>query len=197
MCASQPVSLARACQPQCGLCDSPSRDEVGMKKKAVLLCDIIVFCAVIVWSRVGPWDRLLGFTVYHSRGDVWLPMPPAAAAFFRSIVSTASLLFGISFLILSLLMFAMGGSSGIEKREPILYRAFYGDTLELSVKYAAFLFISFISPFFCNFMARYQVAPPMRIAGGLAISLTAFIVILTITELVARIGLQRRPVLII
>jgi hypothetical protein len=185
MCASQPVSLARACQPQCGLCDSPSRDEVGMKKKAVLLCDIIVFCAVIVWSRVGPWDRLLGFTVYHSRGDVWLPMPPAAAAFFRSIVSTASL------------MFAMGGSSGIEKREPILYRAFYGDTLELSVKYAAFLFISFISPFFCNFMARYQVAPPMRIAGGLAISLTAFIVILTITELVARIGLQRRPVLII
>ena len=124
----------------------------------------------------------------------WLPIPPAAAAFFRGIVSTGSLLFAIFLLISSLLAFYRGRSTASELRGTILYRAFYGDTFELLAKYAAFLFISFISPFLYSFTARYQVAPPLRVAGGLAISLAAFFVILAITQLAALVAFQRRPV---
>ena len=98
-----------------------------MKRNAILICDIVAFLIVVEWSLLGPWDRLLGFNVYHSRGDVWLPTPPAAADFFRAMVSTGSSLFAIFFLLTSCLIFYLGRSRGAatDEKRGILYQAFY------------------------------------------------------------------------
>jgi hypothetical protein len=166
-----------------------------MKRAAILLCDVVVCILVIGWSMLGPWDRILGFSVYHSRGDVWLPMPPAAADFFRGIVSTGTTLFAIFFLLISILIFIRGRSGGAAS-DPgggtIPYRAFYGNALQLLVKYSAVLFISFISPFFYNYMWRFAVTRPFKIAGGAAISIAAFTLVVAIAALVARAAPQRR-----
>jgi len=167
-----------------------------MRRNAILCCDIIVSLVVVEWSLLGPWDKLLGFDVYHSRGDVWLPTPPAAAAFFRGMVSTGTMLFAGFFLIASLLIFLVGRSrsaSADEKSGTVLERMFYGDARKLTVKYAVFLFISLISPFFYNWMWRFHVTRPMRIAGGCAMSIAAFIVILALAESIARVASRRRP----
>ena len=167
-----------------------------MRRNAILCCDLIVSIVVFVWSLLGPWDRLLGFNFYHSRGNVWLPTPPAAADFFRAMVSTGVLAFAIFFLLASFLTFFLGQSRGsLADRPPggILYRMFYGDSLHLIVKYFAILFITFISPFFYQYMWRFPVTRPQRIAGGAAISIALFIAILALAQLVARTAPQRQP----
>jgi hypothetical protein len=165
------------------------------RRNAILCCDIIVSLIVVEWSLLGPWDKLLGFDVYHSRGDVWLPTPPAAAAFFRGMVSTGTMVFAVFFLIASVLIFFLGRSRSAsvdEKSGTTLERMFYGDARKLAVKYAVFLLISLISPFFYNWMWRFHVTRPMRIAGGCAMSIAGFIVILALAESVARIASRRR-----
>jgi len=165
-----------------------------VRRNAILCCDIIVSLIVVEWSLLGPWDKLLGFDVYHSRGDVWLPTPPAAANFFRGMVSTGTMLFAVFFLIASILIFLMGRSrsaSADQKGGSILDQMFYGDASKLTVKYAVFLFISFISPFFYNFMWRFQVTRPMRIAGGLAISLAVFIAVMTVRAMLTPLAPSR------
>ena len=165
-----------------------------MRRNAILWCDIIVSFIVVEWSLQGPWDKLLGFNVYHSRGDVWLPTPPAAAAFFRGMVSTGTMVFAAFFLIVSVLIFLMGRSRSAsvdEKTGTILERMFYGDARKLTVKYAVFLLISVISPFFYNWMWRFHVTRPMRIAGGCAISLAVFIAVMTIVEMLTHLMPRR------
>jgi len=168
-----------------------------MRRNAILCCDIIVSLVVVEWSLLGPWDKVLGFDVYHSRGDVWLPTPPAAAAFFRGMVSTGTMVFAVFFLIASLLIFLVGRSrsaSADEKSGTVLERMFYGDARKLTVKYAVFLLISLISPFFYNWMWRFHVTRPMRIAGGCAMSIATFIVILALAESIGRVASPRQPV---
>ena len=165
-----------------------------MRRNAILCCDIIVSLIVVEWSLLGPWDKLLGFNVYHSRGDVWLPTPPAAAAFFRGMVSTGTMVFAVFFLIASVLTFFLGRSRSApvdEKSGTVLERMFYGDARKLTVKYAVFLLISLISPFFYNWMWRFHVTRPMRIAGGCAISLAVFIAVMTIVEMLTRLMPRR------
>ena len=176
------------------LCDRSVYKDVGMKRSVILLCDIIVSFIVFGWSLLGPWDRLLGFDVYHSRGDVWLPTPPAAAAFFRSMVSTGSLLFAIFFLVASVLIFFLRrspGASSDPKGGPIFFRTFDSDPLKLGGKYSAVLFISFISPFFYNFMRRFHFTRSRCIVGGFAITLAILIVVFVTAELAARIVPRR------
>jgi hypothetical protein len=168
-----------------------------MRRNAILCCDIIVLLIVVEWSSRGPWDQLLGFSVYHSRGDVWLPTPPAAANFFRGMVSTGTMLFAVFFLIASVLIFLLGRSrsASVDQKGPaILEQMFYGDSNKLIVKYADFLLISLISPFFYNFMWRFHVTRAMRIAGGLAISIAMFIAVMTIAETLTRLMPRRQPV---
>jgi hypothetical protein len=156
-------------------------------KRRILLCDCVVSLTIFAWSLLGPWDRILGFSVYRSRGNVWLPTPPAAASFFRSIVSSGSLLFAVFFLLTSVLIFSFkraGAAPGGATREGILYHAFYGSARQLFVKYSAILLISFISPY--NYMWRFHVTRSFRIAGGLAISITVFVVILFASSMVIR-----------
>ena len=165
-----------------------------MRRNAIFCCDIIVSLIVVEWSLLGPWNRLLGFDVYHSRGDVWLPTPPAAAAFFRGMVSTGTMVFALFFLIASVLIFLLGRSrsaSGDRNGGTILEQMFYGDSRKLTVKYAVFLLISLVSPFFYNWMWRFHVTRPMRIAGGCVISLAVFIAVMTIAEMLTRLTPRR------
>jgi len=159
-----------------------------MKRNVILWCDIIVFFIVVEWSRLGPWDKLLGFDVYHSRGDVWLPTPPAAAAYFRAIVSTGSSLFAIFFVLTSCLLFFLGRSRGAatDEKSGLIYRAFYGDTRKLIVKYSVVLLVSFISPFFYTFRWQFRVTREYRIASGSAMTVAAFLIVLLLAELAAR-----------
>jgi hypothetical protein len=157
-----------------------------MRRIAIVLCDVGASIVAIEWARIGPWDRMLGFNLYHSRGDVWLPTPPAAAAFFRAMVSIGVLSFAIFFLLASFLIFFLGqsrGASADDQPRGILQRMFYGDARTLLVKYFAILFISFISPFFYNLMWRVPVSHALRIAGGSAMSIAIFIVVLAIAGL--------------
>jgi hypothetical protein len=164
------------------------------RRNAILCCDIIVSLIVAEWSLYGPWDKLLGFDVYHSRGDVWLPTPLAAAAFFRGMVSTGTMVFAVFLLIASVLIFFLGRSRGAsvdEKSGTVLEQMFYGDARKLTVKYAVFLLISLISPFFYNWMWRFHVTRPMRIAGGCAISLAVFVAAMTIAAMLTRLMPRR------
>ncbi len=159
-----------------------------MRRSVILVCDIIAAVVVFEWTRLGPWNRLLGFTYYHSRGDVWLPTPPAAADYFRAMVSTGTLFFVIFFLFISLVLYAVGS------RGEIVHRVFYGDARKLSVKYFAFLLISFLSPLFYNRMWRYHLTRSGRIEGGLAITIAVFIVVLIVGELLAHLAPRRQQV---
>ena len=157
--------------------------------RRILLCDCVVSLTIFAWALLGPWDRILGFSVYRSRGNVWLPTPPAAASFFRSMVSSGSLLFAVFFLLTSVLIFYFnrrGKASDGSNREGILCHAFYGSARQLFVKYSAVLLVSFISPFFYNYMWRFHVTRSFRIAGGLAITIAVFVLILFASSLVIR-----------
>jgi hypothetical protein len=79
-----------------------------MKRRAILFLDIIVSFIIYDWSVRGPWMPLLGYTYYHSRGDVWLPTPPAAVGYFRGIVTHGSTAFAIFFLLASVILFLLG-----------------------------------------------------------------------------------------
>ena len=166
-----------------------------MKRNAILLSDIIAAFIVIEWSLYGPWDRLLGYNFYHSRGDVWLPTPVAAADFFRGMVSTGTALFLIIFLLTSCMIFVLGRPRGASADEKggVLYELFFGDASKLTVKYSAFLLVSFISPFFYGPTLRFHYTRSGRIADGLAMSLVALVIVFVIAGLAARIAPSRRP----
>jgi hypothetical protein len=83
-------------------------------------------------------------------------------------------------------------ASADEKSGTTLERMFYGDACKLTVKYAIFLLILLISPFFYNWMWRFHVTRPMRIAGGCSMSIAGFIVILALAESIGRVASRRR-----
>src|SRR5580692_9063987 len=158
-------------------------------RRRILLSDCVVSLTIFAWAMLGPWDRMLGFSVYRSRGSVVLPTPPAAASFFRSMVSSGSLLFAVFFLLTSVLILYFnrrGKASDGSNREGILCHAFYGSARQLFVKYSAVLLVSFISPFFYNYMWRFHVTRSLRIAGGLAITVAVFLLVLFASSLVTR-----------
>ena len=155
-----------------------------MKRSAILFLDIIVSLIIFEWSVKGPWLRLLGFSYYHSRGDVWLPTPPAAVGYFRGIVTSGSLAFATFFLLASALLFLRGrlrAASADIQDGGILYNEFYGTFPRLLVKYFSALSISFVAPFFYSYMRRFHGSRTFCIVGGLAISIALFIFILTFT----------------
>jgi hypothetical protein len=82
-----------------------------MRKNLILIGDVVAFGGLISWFKLGFWIDLLGFSTYHSRGDVWLPTPPAAINFLMGMVSTAAFLFGAVILLTSGLIFVFGRSS--------------------------------------------------------------------------------------
>jgi hypothetical protein len=154
---------------------------ISVKAVGGILGDVVVCGVAIVWCWLGLWVSLLGFSVYHSRGGVWLPTPPEASAFFLGMVLTGTFGFALIFLLVSSTILLVGfpaEASGRSARGHL----FYGDAYGLAVKYFAFLSSAFVSPYFYNLMWRFQGTRSFRITGGLAITCLAFIAILIAGE---------------
>ncbi len=138
-----------------------------MRRAAILSADLIISIIVALWYRFGPWIDLYGFSVYHSRGDVWLPTPPAARDFLSGMVLTATLVFVSFFVLASFLMC-------IVRRFP-LDEAFYGSSRKLLIKYCAFLLSSIGLPFALNWTHKFGTTREFYIASALGTSLLSFI----------------------
>jgi hypothetical protein len=152
-----------------------------VKAVGAFLADVVVGCVAIGWCWLGLWIGLLGFSVYHSRGDVWLPTPPEASAFFLGMVLTGTFWFALVFLLISTTILFVGFRAEASGRSTRGHRL-NGDAFGLAVKYFAFLLSAFVSPYFYNFMWRFHGSRSFRIAGGLALTLIVFTVILVAGE---------------
>ena len=148
-----------------------------MKAVGEILGDLVVCGIAIVWCWLGLWISLLGFSVYRSRGDVWLPTPPEASAFFLGMVLTGTFGFALIFLLISS-TFPLLGSRAKASGHSTRGHSFTGDPYRRSVRYFAFLVSVFLSPYFYNFMWRFHVSRSFRIAGGLAVTVFVFAAIL-------------------
>jgi hypothetical protein len=160
-----------------------------MKRNAILCLDILVSFIIYEWSAMGRWLSLFRFTYYHSRGDVWLPTPPAAIGYIRGIVTTGSIAFAIFFVLASALLYLLAaGRAASTHSQPgaIFYDAFYGSFPKLLVKYFSILSISFVAPFFYSYMRRFHRSREFCIVGGAAISILLFISILAAVGVLVR-----------
>ncbi len=149
-----------------------------MRRIEILGIDAIASIAVVLWFMLGPWIDLYGFSVYHSRGDVWLPTPPSAINFFHGMVLSGSLLLVAVFLTASCVMLLVARLTGIPddpSNGNFVYRAFFGDARKLRIKYCALFFATLLSPSLYNYMWRFHLTREGRIYGGFAMSLGIFI----------------------
>jgi hypothetical protein len=150
---------------------------ISVKAVAGFLGDVVVRGVAIGWCWLGLWINLLGFSVYHSRGGIWLQTPPEASAFFLGMVLTGTFGFALIFLLISstiLLQRSRAKAWGHSTRG----HGFYGDAYRRAIRYFAFLVSVFLSPYFYNFMWRFHGSRSLRIAGGLAVTLFVFAAIL-------------------
>jgi hypothetical protein len=151
-----------------------------------LMGDVLAYCIVVEWCRLGVWIDLLGFSVYHSRGDVWLPTPPPAINFLMGMVLTATFLFATFFLLTSCLIFLFGRFSKSGGWH-FLYDVFYGDGRKLFVKYFVFLLSSIVVPLAVSAMWKIRPTRQFSISTAFGITLAAFVVIVfTADMLLAR-----------
>ena len=155
----------------------------SMTKSRVIALDFLALLALIAWSKWGPWIGLLGFSTYHSRGNVILPTPPAAIAFFRNMVTVGATAFAIVFAACSILAnrASREADSGIGR---VLYGSFDGNSGKLAVKYSAFLIVAIVAPFFFHWMRYRPLAHWQRIAGGAVMMIAAFAVLLALGRIV-------------
>jgi hypothetical protein len=157
-----------------------------------ILGDVVVCGVAIVWCWLGIWVSLLGFSVYHSRGDVWLPTPPEASAFFLGMVLTGTFGFALIFLLISSTILLLGSrakASGHSTKGYVFYGLGYGR----AIKYFAFLVSVFLSPYFYNFMWRFHGSRSFRIASGLAVTLFVFTAILIAGKSFSALATRKEP----
>jgi len=162
-----------------------------VKAIAAFFGDVLVCSVAIAWCWLGLWINLFGFSIYHSRGNVWLPTPPAAIVFFHSMVMSGTLGFALSVLVASSATLLLESRHATVGRS--VYTAFYGDARRLSTKYLAFLLSAFVSPFFYDFMWRFRGTRSFRIACGLALTLVAFTIILIAGEALVAVAMPDEP----
>jgi hypothetical protein len=174
-----------------------SSGSMRMSRSATILgADVIAAIIAVVWIWSGVWFGLLGFSFYHSRGDVWLPTPAAARDFFEAMVLTGTVSFAALFAAASVVIFlARRFSSGSEDSSGnFLTAAFYGDNRRLYVKYSAFLLSAFVSPYFYSYMRTFQFrrllaffnsrdVRMVQICGGFAITLAVLLIVITAADL--------------
>lgn len=146
-----------------------------MRRAAILSADLVVSIIVVLWYLWGPWIDLYGFSVYHSRGDVWLATPPLARAFLSGMVLSATLVF-VSFFVLASLL------TCVFRRFP-LHDAFYGNGRKLLIKHCAFFLSSIALPFALNPAHKYGTTREFYIAFAVAASLLSFITIVFVANL--------------
>jgi hypothetical protein len=157
-----------------------------MRRAAILSADLIVSTTVVLWYLFAPWIDLYGFSVYHSRGDVWLPTPPAARDFLSGMALTATIVFVAFFMVASFL-------TCVFRRFP-LHDAFYGSGGKLLIKYCAFLLSSIALPFALNWAQKFGAAREFYIACAVGTSLVSFIAIVFVASMLfARSPQQNAP----
>ena len=154
------------------------------------LGDLVVCSVALGWCWLGLWISLLGFSVYHSRGDVWLPTPPEASAFFLGMVLTGTLGFALIFLLISSTILHLRARPKVSGRSERGH-AVSGNAYRLGVKYFAFLTSAFVSPYFYDFMWRFHGSHSFRIAGGLIATLLLFVVILIAGESFSALAMKK------
>ena len=174
-----------------------SSGSVGMSRPATILSvDVIAAILAIAWIWSGLWFGLLGFSFYHSRGDVWLPTPVPARDFFEAMVLTGTTLFAALFVAISVLIFAMRRFSGRSEDSSgsFLGSAFYGDARRLYVKYSAFLLSVLLSPYIYSYLRTFQFRRLLllfdsrdgrifRIYSGFAITFAALLILIAVANL--------------
>ena len=160
-----------------------------MRRTIVFAGDVFGSLALIEWCQRGPWIRMLGFSMYHSRGDVWLPTPPAAMEFFRAMVLAGTSIFAVLFIATSMMIFRAIRRGQATTGVGFVQESFYGSNAKLIVKYSVLVLIALVSPFFVHWMWFFPYTHSERIAGGFAIMLAAFVVLLVVGDLVV----GRRP----
>jgi hypothetical protein len=146
-----------------------------MRRAAILSADLVVSIIVVLWYLRGPWIDLYGFSVYHSRGDVWLATPPLARVFLSGMVLTATLVF-VSFFVLASFL------TCVFRRFP-LHDGFYGNGRKLLIKYCGFFLSSIALPFALNLAHKYGTTREFYIAFAVAASLLSFIAIVFVANL--------------
>ncbi len=129
------------------------------RRVLILLGDLSGSLAAIVWIWSDWWVAPMGFSVYHSRGDVWLPTPPKAAKFFHDMVMTGNLAYIILFFVISALLWLRLSRQQArisERSSPFLATAFYGGNSSLAVKYGALLSSAILSPYFYSYLRHFH-----------------------------------------
>jgi hypothetical protein len=168
-----------------------------LSRSAVILgVDVIAAISAVAWIWSGVWFGLLGFSFYHSRGDVWLPTPPAARDFFEAMLLTGTVLFGSLFVAISAVIFAVRRFSARSEESSgnFLTAAFYGDVRRLYVKYSAFLLSVLVSPYVYSYLRTFQFRRLLllldsrdgrmfRIYSGFAITFAALLIVIAVANL--------------
>lgn len=164
----------------------------NMRRKIILLADVVFSFALVVWCQVGRWVEVYGFSVYYSpRSDSWLPRPPSAVEYFRSFTCEGTALFATVFLMTSLVLHFVG-TRATRAAARSVHMAFYGDTGKLIVKYFAFLFTLLIAPYFYLHVWGVQISREGRIAAGFAFELATFAIIIVVADAVIAARLHAR-----
>jgi hypothetical protein len=157
-----------------------------MRRRAVILgADLITSIMVVAWYAWGPWVDLYGFSVYHSRGDVWLPTPQAAINFFSRMVLTVTFIYAPLFVLTSCLTFFFGRPYSVDgaDRRHFLRDAFYGDSRRLLVKYCAFLLSSIALAFATSSTLKFRTSHEFSISAAVGITLVAFLVVVFVADM--------------
>jgi hypothetical protein len=173
-------------------------NEGSMRRRAAILsADLITSVMVVAWYVWGPWVHLYGFSVYHSRGDVWLPTPPAAINFFSHMVLTVTSIYVSLFVLTSCLTFFFSRPYSVDHagRRHFPRDAFYGDGRRLLVKYCAFLLGSIALAFATSSTLKFRASHEFSISTAVGIMLAAFLVVVFVADmLLARpMTRQKRP----
>jgi hypothetical protein len=136
--------------------------------------DVLVsFIITGLWGWA-PWLDYYGFSPNH---------PQSALDYFYGLVFAGSLTFVGLFLVTSCILFVFSMlRSDPNYSESFLREAFYGDFRRLTVKYSA-LFVSILSaPAFYRVMWDLNEPREIRILGGFAMTMAAFLVLLLVTD---------------
>jgi hypothetical protein len=155
-----------------------------MRRAAIFSADLIASIMIVAWYVWGPWIDLYGFSVYHSRGDVWLPTPPGARNFLTAMVSIEAGLFASLFVAASCLLFRFGRfpNAGDAEVENFLPDAFYGDWRRLLAKYSALFLSSIALPFAIITLWKLHATRAFAKPICLAITLATFLVVALVTN---------------
>ena len=144
--------------------------------------DALVSGALVGWCRLGLWVDLMGYSVAHVRGNVWLPVSAAAISYLIGMVSAAASLFVAVFLLASCLIFLLGRSADAGDGG-FLHDAFFGSRPKLLVKYLTFLSASVVLPLAVHAVWKFRPVRFFTIFSASGIMVALFVATVIVVDL--------------